>query len=552
MNKRLISALSVLLVLLTAFFSSITAVYADDTKIRAVDVNLPDAVAEISGDVSIEDIDEAKIGSEELTAVSVKDDCTRSVYMLIDISTSMEQSKLNALKPYLIKYAESLGENDKFVLMTFGKEIKALLKDGESNSKIESAINGIECNSDGTTFYSAINKAFNKSQDEDYDRKYAIVVSDGADYETGEMSKSELIDVIDTHKFPIYGMCISTVDKDSADNFGEICRTSGGGLKKFDSSNAKERFDSLKKIIKNVTMVEFEASSKKSLGTEKLKIKIGGTQIEADVDAKAKDDSTAPEVEEITYEKSSNSFVITFSEPVENIDGCTVTYNDGKKELALVEKKYASDEKDSIKLAAESKIYSGKYTFNLSDVTDMSDSQNSLAEPTITQKVTATPIIVKILIIVGIVLIPVVFLLALYLILLNLKKKKKVDKIKDIFITQVEEAEQQQVHIVEEKKPSGKSLVFNIIKGNGQLARAEFNVSGSMFVGRSDMCELCIDDNQLSRQYIVAECVESGFAITDLQTTNGTYVNGVPIRTRTFVTPGDKIMIGNTTLILQY
>ncbi len=548
MTKRITSfVLSVM-----AMVSFCVSVNAAEIEIRGVDVSLPEAYIEINKDINVEDIDKIELGDKKLTPEKAHKDASKVVYMLIDTSTSMSQNRLNSLKPSLIKYAKSLGDDDKFVLMTFGKKVETLLNGGESDSKIESTINSITCNSGGTSFYLAIDKAFDKAQKEtEYIRKYAIVVSDGADYETGSMSKEELLDVIDTHKFPVYGMCDSNAGKTAADNFGEICRKSGGELVKFGYSDAANQFSSLKKIFNNVTVIEATAKTKKSFGETTLTVEIDGKSVEANVDARAANDDIAPVVESITYEKESNSFIIKFSEPVEGYKDITISKNKGKKEIAIVDRQYNTDECDSIKLVSEKKLYTGEYTFDLSSVTDMTDNKNALENEVLTEKVEATSIIWKVILIVGIVLIPVAFLLALYFVLLNLKKKKQVTTIKQIFETQEQVVEEKQVHIVSEK-PTGYPVNFTIIKSNGKMANANFKIQSSLFVGRSDMCELCIDDSRLSSQHLVFERVETGLSVMDLGSTNGTYVNGIQIHSKTFVRSGDKVAAGNTVIIPEY
>ena len=537
---------------------SINAFAAKSVSIRQIDSSLPDVSFELEGEFDEDDIDSVKINNEKLTVKEAKRASSsdkKLVYYLIDTSTSMSQSALDAIKPSLISYADSLGDDDKLVLMTFGLKVKTVLKGGESESEVHNAINSIRCNSEGTTFYKALLKALNNSKDKKgYDRKYAIVVSDGADFEKGDSSQQEVVDKLETNRLPVYGLCLSTTDKSSADGFGYITRTSGGELVSFSSSDASYRFNDVENIINDVTIVKAKSKSKKSLGScdFKVKAKKNSTNYTAEdkILANAKNDTSKPEVESISFDKDSNSFVINFSEDVENADNLSsYTITKGNKEFAIVSAKYYSKDCKA-KLNMDERIYSGKYTFEFKNITDSTDNKNALDKSSVEEDIEANHIIIKILIYVGFALIPIAFLVALYLILLNIKKKKNVQKIKDIFVQQEEVIESEQVHI--EQAQGGKKLKIHIQSGDGTIHNVSYNMYKSMIVGRSEMCDLTVQDPVMSRQHFVVEEVENGLAICDLETTNGTFVNGVQIKSKTFLDSEAVISAGNSIIKIVY
>lgn len=544
------------MILLTAVILTlgcINSYAAQDTDIRQVNVNLPDVSFEIEGNYSKDDIVSVKLDNEKLK-VSDSYKSTKSnsklVYLLVDISTSMPQSALDALKPELKKFVSSLESDDKLVLMTFGTKVETVTKGTDSKEKINKIIDSLKCNSPGTTFYKALTRAFDNSiKQNNYDRKYAIVVSDGADYEKGNSSQEEVVDKLETNRLPVYGMCLSSASSANANGFGYISRESGGELVKFSRSDAEKKFQSLKQIINNVTIVKALSKNKKSIGNKVLSVKLGDKTIEETVFIKAKNDKILPELKDISFDKDTNSFLFAFCENVKNADKISsYSIKKGDKELTIVSVKY--NENDYTATVCMDKIvYSGAYTFVLRDIVDTSDNENGLKESTYDENIKANPIISKILLITVIFLIPVLFLLAIYLILLSLKKKKNVEKIKDIFVTQVEEKEYEHVHI---EQPKGRQIKFSIDAGSGQYHNINFNLIKSVIVGRSDICDLAIDDDKMSRQHFVIEDVGNGLAVTDLETTNGTFVNGVKIGSKTFIDSGAKIFAGNSVITVDY
>lgn len=547
MTKKL---LSLILSLLIIFALLCPGALAADAKIRQVAVELPELTAEISGKHEKSYLESAKLDSSKLTVEGIEklSDASRLVYMLVDISTSMSQSTLDSLKPSLIEYATALGKNDKFVLISFGLEYTTILKGGESDAQIENAIDGLSCDSEGTSFYNALNYAYEKALKEtDYDRKLAIVVSDGEDYEKGNSSQQEVIDNYQTHVLPIYGMCLEGTSKTQADSFGYIARNSGGELFTFSYSDAEEQFDSLERTVNDVTIFKLKSTNKKSAGVKPLSLETDDGKLEQDVLVVGGKDTKAPSVKKIEFDKDKEAFVFTFSESVEGADkNSAYIIEKGNKTFTVISVEHKNSKAT---VYVDETVYSGTYTFSFKGITDTSDKQNKLKSGEIEEKIDAKSIIWKILAITGIILVPVGFLAALYLILLNLKKKKQVETIKEVFVTQVEEKEVQHIHI---KQPDGMKLKFYIDAGNGQFHTVEYNMISSLIVGRSDMCDLFIDDVNMSRQHFSLEQVENGIAVRDLQTTNGTYVNGVRIMSPTFVKSGDKITAGNSTVTVIY
>lgn len=67
-------------------------------------------------------------------------------------------------------------------------------------------------------------------------------------------------------------------------------------------------------------------------------------------------------------------------------------------------------------------------------------------------------------------------------------------------------------------------------------------------IGRDPRNELVVNDGQVSRQHAQIRREPEGFVIYDLNSTNGTFVNGQRIN-RCLVRPGDQIRVGDTDLV---
>ena len=71
-------------------------------------------------------------------------------------------------------------------------------------------------------------------------------------------------------------------------------------------------------------------------------------------------------------------------------------------------------------------------------------------------------------------------------------------------------------------------------------------------IGRSKDNDIVIDDLSVSRKHAILEKDETGkFFLTDLNSSNGTFVNNVRITEKTPITTNDHILLGKTTMVIE-
>ncbi|MEZ5950294.1 MAG: ATP-binding protein [Planctomycetaceae bacterium] len=85
-----------------------------------------------------------------------------------------------------------------------------------------------------------------------------------------------------------------------------------------------------------------------------------------------------------------------------------------------------------------------------------------------------------------------------------------------------------------------------VIEGNDQGVR--FDLSGSMVIGRGAQNPIRILDTEASRVHARIVPRDGGWVLEDLNSSNGTFVNGQPIKQR-FLESGDQIRLGRSTLV---
>ncbi len=68
-------------------------------------------------------------------------------------------------------------------------------------------------------------------------------------------------------------------------------------------------------------------------------------------------------------------------------------------------------------------------------------------------------------------------------------------------------------------------------------------------VGREGTCDLYIESSQVSRRHCLLQVTERGLLVKDLESTNGTFVNGIPM-TDGYINDGDRISLGTYVMTL--
>ena len=72
----------------------------------------------------------------------------------------------------------------------------------------------------------------------------------------------------------------------------------------------------------------------------------------------------------------------------------------------------------------------------------------------------------------------------------------------------------------------------------------------SMVVGREPSCDLYIKSFQISRRHCLIQTTDRGLLIKDLESTNGTFINGIPL-TDGYITDGDRLGLGTYVMTLR-
>jgi pSer/pThr/pTyr-binding forkhead associated (FHA) protein len=90
------------------------------------------------------------------------------------------------------------------------------------------------------------------------------------------------------------------------------------------------------------------------------------------------------------------------------------------------------------------------------------------------------------------------------------------------------------------------SAYLDIVGINGERNGVELNRS-QVYIGRDPECEVHIPTTTISRQHVRIFCRGEEYNVEDLDSTNGTYINGVKIK-RCILRNNDQITVGDITI----
>lgn len=315
-------------------------------------------------------------------------------------------------------------------------------------------------------------------------------------------------------------------------------------------------FDTIRTLWQKETYVAtLQAPTNQTVGRAKLALTVDNSAVgKIYVDYSAyEEDKEAPAFAGEIEEVSSNSIQFTLSDKngVNNMDANEASnymIQEAGQEASKDAKVWtvesintaAAGNQITVTLTTNEEFYNGNYTLHLTNIRDKSQDQNEMdasLEFTIKNAKDARTAAIQQAIRsywwIGLI----VLVLIIGVIIIIVIRKKKTEVIG--------------VDPDELEKADSKMIRLTITDRAGTIKDIEWNVEGSLFVGRSEICNIFFDDDRLSKQHFVIEVNKMGCYIVDLESTNGTFVNGVKITNRRMLLDGDVITAGREKFVFH-
>lgn len=537
---------------------------AGDIKVEQILTNMPEVkiylTGKDAGNVGTDDvevrIDEALLKNDRIETFSETEEGIQYIFLL-DISGSMAESDFQAAKEAVSDYTNQIEERDSFKLLTFGDTVECLWDGDENAAERTQLLESVDNDNDNTQLFGALEQAANlKNTDNGQMRSVAVVLSDGKDDILGKTSNGEALEELQARGLPVYGIIVGETDKDSAVSFGEFVRSSGGQLLLAKADTLKDVFSELEKILEQ-TRILYLYGETNIIKKDIRDVNILFLKQKKNLSVKAgfyewQKDTVSPYIQKIT-QTGSNQIEVVFSENVIGADQPeNFEFEDSEGKIWTPDSCLVK-QKDTIVMTFSKEMYTGRYTLNCRNITDNSMEENPVdGEIEIEIKGIEKSPIVDFFKTWGWITAIVAVILAgimIFVIYHKIKKNKGLVLIDEKLTLASRTGVDVRQHIAL-KKTEGIRLYLTVKTAGTEKVVLERDFQDSVIVGRSQLCDLCIEDVRMSKQHFVLEYEKGKVFIMDLESKNGTAVNGIRIQKRQKLVQGDAVTAGSTRFVV--
>ena len=540
------------------FFLFSGKVYAspqqENISVTQVNAVMPDVDVYLNQTIPDKENVTAFLGEKELEfqGNSTASEESFHYFLLLDISASISASDFQNIKTGTELFLEQLRESDQISVYTFGDEVDEIYTGNPSNAwtEVEKLVNRDQ----NTLLFEAIERAADQaSSDIDNQRKVIIVITDGEDFALGKTTRQEITESLLEKGFSVHAVVPDTAQKEDVNSFGEFVRSTGGELLTADGQEYGDVLLGLDSSLKVATVLHFAGESNRvSNQMEKLVLTIDGQTIMRDVFvSRWKPDEIAPEITGVKKIQD-QALQVEFSEMVLNADQISSwqVSRDGKILPVESVSCQMQDGNFRAQLFLSEILYGGNYQIECTGITDDSQEENELSskyeivlegDPYQEEKTGKENIKWVVLIILVIILVVISACICGFFLYRKLKKNKGVVYLegKPVLVSHIKKHEKINLEHQEGKKIQ----IFADVDGRN-TREIDAVIDKSLFFGRASVCDYYFDDPSLSKQHFALEYDGEQLYITDLESKNGTRVNGILIKRRHRLQSDDVITAG--------
>lgn len=470
----------------------------ENELIMQVGTNLENSTEGISYKVTL--------GDDELDILSVSDYETEkmqtSYAFLVDVSGSIKKNEMDNMKNILKGLINGMGENDNASIMLIGNDIYAENFASDKDTLLQS-VEEIETLPEDTNLYYALNQAMGilATSEQSHERKCIVILSDGKDDQISGITEKEVETKINETNIPICSVAVRGNSSDAVETakiMGSFSRMSPGGVHMIfgvDGMDAENVVSTVFDATKNVAVLKADISDYEANGTENY------LQVEVIVDG---------------------------------VGSATDGYN--VKSVVISEGIVSEPEEESVQEEIAESI---------------SESEESNHEPDI-----------KVIAVIGVIAVIIISMVILSVISHKKQKKKKAQEAEEQAALERQKLEEEKQNSEEKEEcekeiPAEKEEEMDVVVptlevqltkvGNIENEALTLVVKGELTIGRKkELADVVFEkDQQLSGKHCKLVYDGTNLIIEDLDSLNGTLVNGVPICGPYQLEPYDKFYIGS-------
>ncbi len=564
---------TVLCAVLTVFSNSVGATSDGVTvsEIEQVYVNMPEIRAYFSN------IDESQAKKENIAAFCEDRtlECVETVrfsetndgtdyYIILDTSASVGEEVFSQAKNSVISLSSRLGDKDRLSVISFGSDVKEEYRSDKKEKELSLVLDGLRATSNKTSLYSALAftaRLADGNNSSEYKRHECILFTDGYDFAAGKETIEETEEQLLKYNIPVYTVSFVRSASEENQKLGELSRRTGGRILIPESES--EVMNSVNEIydeIQNSYAVVFRAknnivnNSENNFSVKFIDKDI--TKVRRTYMFRWQPDTVPPVLTKAVLE-GCNTVKLYFSEDVINADNADCYCFVDSAGRAVIPEKAAYEENANEYISVltfRQDIIKGDYKIICKNISDRSMEKNSIdgelqvyfdgAEP-------QNEFIVFITSWKGIVLIAAAAVITAgvivtFIVLIRwASKKKRSDE-----DYEYDEQSFGYQYPVEQAYPLSGVINLQIELEGGGFRTTELKLENKLIAGRSKACDICIDDQYMARKQFIIERENNGCYISDLASTNGTFVNGVRLSSKVRLNVNDVITAGKARIII--
>lgn len=488
-------------------------------------------------------------------------------YVLLDISGSIPRSYFASIKEGILNLQNSLGEKDRLILCTFGEEVNLAADGNQTVQDMEEILAQLSNRDQETLLFEGIDRvaALTEQTRGICRRQVLLVISDGEDFAVGKKMSQEALSTLKDKGLPAYALCIQDTAKENINSFGEFARTSGGQLVTFKADEGAAVLTNLSAKLWQDLCVEYRAASNVvSNKEENFSFQFADDRVlsRAVMNVHWIPDNEAPYL--ISGEAIGRQQIrLVFSEPMTGLAGAAnyaVTL-DGR-EVGVTGVAYDKEDETKITLTLAEAVENGTYKITGANLTDASMEKNPLEGSLLVEITGVEPEEVidadegpNYMGIIFLLLLAVVILIIVIAVVSKKKKEKALPEQESGGENGNSVVNLQDTgfnsHIV--MNSGAKRMLSVVVSAKGKTPQTTtWELGSSLIVGRASICDIVVDDLELSRQHFCLESDNGNVFITDLGSTNGTSVNGIGIAGKRRLNPGDMVEAGSMKFTIRW
>ncbi len=187
--------------------------------------------------------------------------------VLIDVSRSLNENQFGDIKAAVNSLIQQMGARDRIALMSFGADVKVASDYSSNKEQLARALDSLAPVGDNTRLHEGLLQALEMSRRKDAElplRRAVLLISDGCEDYTGGVSKDEVLANLKIGPVPVYALGIynESVNSDAAlESIGEVARASGGRAWQYQAGSLVQGVAVLLTQIRDTYVLRLDAAN---------------------------------------------------------------------------------------------------------------------------------------------------------------------------------------------------------------------------------------------------------------------------------------------------